>query len=147
MESITLEEAIEIVRHDGWAILGMSEELKNNIFLNTVALAQTIRADDVWRRYALCGDRACVLGAGPYLRGYDHDSLVNNLIKCVTTDLDELSERMAYMATGAEEACPFHYLSLIWFQMRDAPMLDLMVTEEQGIYLSTYPTPTQIIDY
>jgi len=93
MESITLEEAIEIVRRDGWAILGMSEELKNNIFLNTVALAQTIRADDIWRRDLFgISDRYCVLRAGAYLRGYDHDSLVNNLIKCVTTDLDELSE-------------------------------------------------------
>jgi len=129
--------ALEAVRHRGWAIEHIHEDFKTDWKICFTALVQTLKnggiysCPDVDLPFITVADVArCTV-----CEQYKEEELKMELLR----GIHDLCEKMLYLSTGANDDSIFYLLSFMWVHVRDCSLMDLLVTQEQGIYLDIPP--------
>lgn len=121
--------AMESVRYHGWSIRNIRHKFqKNRSFIVTAAM-QMIRSGTMLEFIKL--------------PGADSDGLdCYNFLTMQINVLNNLETVTAYLSTGANVDSLFHNLSFLWYQVPGASMFDLLINEDQCLYLTTHESDT-----
>lgn len=129
--------SLEAVRQHGWAIEHIRGGFKADWKICFTALAQTLKNGGTYS----CPDVDLPFITVAYVarctvcEQYKEEELKMELLR----GIHDLCEKMLYLSTGANDDSIFYLLSFMWVHVRDYSLMDLLVTQEQGIYLDIPP--------